>query len=89
MKTRVALVSSQSFGHSVTKYIEVADVAELAAEMNKAGARRVILYFRDRFGDGKTEGAEFPVSALSDTHFKWLLETPKEGMRGLYFDRRG
>lgn len=88
MKNRIALVSSQSFGRSVTKYIEVANVAELATELNNANAKRVILYWRDRFGDGHTEGQEFAVAALNDTHFQWLLVAPKDGMRGLFFDRR-
>ena len=83
MKKRIGLVSSQSFGRSATKYVEVADVAEL----QKLGAKRAILYFRDRFGDGQTEGAQFEVSALSGTHFEWLTTTPKDGMRGLFFER--
>lgn len=89
MKNRIALVSSQSFGRSVTKYVEVADIVELVAELNKASAKRVILYWRDRFGDGHTEGQEMAVTDLKDSHFRWLLETPKDGMRGLFFDRRG
>ena len=88
MKNRIALVSSQSFGRSVTKYVEAADAAELAAELANVQAKRVILYWRDRFGDGHTEGQEFAASALSDTHLQWLLVTPKDGMRGLFFDRR-
>lgn len=87
MKKRIGLVSSQSFGRSATKYVEVADVAELAAELKKLNAKRGILYFRDRFGDGQTEGKEFEISALNDTHFQWLTTTPKDGMRGLYFER--
>jgi hypothetical protein len=87
MKKRIGLVSSQSFGRSATKYVEVADVAELAAELQKLGALRAILYFRDRFGDGQTEGAQFEVAALSGTHFDWLTTTPKDGMRGLFFER--
>ena len=87
MKKRIGLVSSQSFGRSATKYVEVADVAELSAELQKLGAKRAILYFRDRFGDGQTEGKDFEVSALSDTHFQWLTTTPKDGMRGLFFER--
>jgi hypothetical protein len=87
MKKRIGLVSSQSFGRSATKYVEVADAAELSAELSKAGAKRAILYFRDRFGDGQTEGSEFPISALNETHFQWLTTTPKDGMRGLFFER--
>ena len=88
MKYRIGLVSSKSFGRSTTKYVEVADAAELAKELTAAEAKRAILYWRDRFGDGHTEGEEFLVAALSATHFAWLIETPKDGMRGLYFDRR-
>ena len=87
MKKRIGLVSSQSFGRSATKYVEVADVVELSAELKNLGAKRGILYFRDRFGDGQTEGAQFEVSTLSETHFQWLTSTPKDGMRGLFFER--
>ncbi len=88
MKKRIGLVSSQSFGRSATKYVEVADATELIAELNTAGAKRAILYWRDRFGDGHTEGEEFAVATLTATQFEWLLVAPKDGMRGLYFDRR-
>jgi len=89
MKNRIGLVSSKSFGRSVTKYVEVVDAAELAAELNRLTATRAILYWRDRFGDGHTEGEEFAVSALNDAHFQWLIVAPKDGMRGLFYDRRG
>lgn len=89
MKNRIGLVSSKSFGRSTTTYVEVADVAELVAALNKIEAKRAILYWRDRFGDGHTEGKEFTIAELNDTHFQWLITTPKDGMRGLYFDRRG
>lgn len=87
MKHRIGLVSSKGFGRSTTKYVEVADVSELAAELGKAGAKRAILYYRDRFGDGHTEGKEFSAASVGEAQFKWLLETPKDGMRGLYFDQ--
>jgi hypothetical protein len=89
MKYRIGLVSSKGFGRSTTTYVEVSDVAGLAAELKKAEAKRAILYWRDRFGDGQTEGTEFLVTELNDTHFQWLLATPKDGMRGLFYDRRG
>ena len=88
MKHRIGLVSSKGFGRSTTTYVEVADVSELAAELKKADAKRAILYWRDRFGDGQTEGAEFLVPELNDTHFKWLTTAQKDGMRGLFYDRR-
>jgi hypothetical protein len=89
MKTRIGLVSSQAFGRSKTVYVEVADVAELLAELQKAGAQRAVLFWRDRFGDGHTEGVPFPVSTLNDTHFQWAAAPAKDGMRGIFYDRRG
>jgi hypothetical protein len=88
MKHRIGLVSSKGFGRSTTTYVEVADVAGLAAELQQRGAQRLILYWRDRFGDGQTEGGEFAVSALNDTHFQWLCTAQKDGMRGLFHDRQ-
>jgi len=88
MKHRIGLVSSKSFGRSTTKYVEVANAAELAVALKNAGATHVILYWRDRFGDGQTEGLEFPISALSVAHFDWLIVPPKDGMRGLFYDCR-
>lgn len=84
MKHRIGLVSSKGFGRSTTKYVEVAGAQELIAEVQKAGGERAILYWRDRFGDGHTEGAEFPVASLNESHLQWLIETPKDGMRGLF-----
>lgn len=89
MKHRIGLVTSKGFGRSTTTYVEVADVGELAAELKKNEAKRAILYWRDRFGDGQTEGAEFPVGDLSEKHFQWLCAVQKDGMRGLFYDRRG
>lgn len=86
MKNRIALVSSKGFGRSTTTHVEVADLAELSAALQKTGAQRAILYWRDRFGDGHTEGQAFPIAALSDSHLKWLTEIPKDGMRGLFYD---
>ena len=89
MKTRIGLVSSQTFGRSKTTYVEVADTAALLAELKTAGAQRAILYWRDRFGDGHTEGEPFPVAALNDTHLKWVAAPEKDTMRALFYDRRG
>lgn len=88
MKTRIGLVSNQARGRSVTKFVEVADAKELAAELTKAGAKQAILYWRDRIGDGHSEGDPFAVSSLNDKHFAWAAEVPKDGMRGLFFDSK-
>ena len=89
MKTRIGLVSSQAFGRSKMAYVEVADTAELLAELKKAGAQRAILYWRDRFGDGHTEGEPFPVASLNDAHLKWVTTSEKDTTRALFYDRRG
>jgi hypothetical protein len=89
MKHRIGLVSSKGFGRSKTAYVEVANAAELAAELKKLNAARAILYWRDRFGDGQTEGQEFAVETLTDTQFQWLCAVQKDGMRGLFYDVRG
>ena len=89
MKTRIGLVSNQGrLGRSVTQFVEVADVKELGAELTKVGAKQAVLYWRDRIGDGHTEGAPFAVADLNDTHFKWAAEHPKDGMRGVFFDTK-
>ena len=89
MKTRIGLVSNQGrLGRSVTKFVEVDGAADLVAELTKAGAKQAVLYFRDRIGDGHTEGAPFAVSELNATHFTWASAHPKDGMRGIFFDTK-
>ena len=89
MKTRIGLVSNQGrLGRSTTHYVEVADAKELAAELGKLGAKQAVLYWRNRIGDGNTEGQPFAVAALTDAHFKWAAEVPKDGMRGIFFDTK-
>ena len=87
MKTRIGLVSNQGrLGRSATRYVEVADAKELAAELGKLGAKQAVLYWRDRIGDGHTEGEPFAIAALDAKHFAWAAEVPKDGMRGIFFD---
>lgn len=89
MKTRIGLVSNQGkLGRSITKYVEVADAKELAAELSKVGAKQAVLYWRDRIGDGHTEGNPFEVASLGDKEFKWAADVPKDGMRGIFFDTK-
>ena len=90
MKTRIGLVSNQGrLGRSVTKYVEVADAKELAAELATAGAKQAVLYWRNRIGDGHTEGQPFTIAEVTDKHFAWAAEVPKDGMRGIFFDIKG
>lgn len=84
MKTRIGLVTARLMGRSVTKFVEVANVEELGAAITKLGATRVVLYWRDRIGDGHVEGKPFAVSELTDKHFAWAADQPKDGMRGLF-----
>lgn len=89
MKTRIGLVSNQGkLGRSVTKFVEVAGTVELVEELTKAGAKQAVLYWRDRIGDGHTEGKPFLVTDLTIAQFKWAAETPKDGMRGIFFDTK-
>ena len=89
MKTRIGLVSNQGrLGRSVTKFVEVAGAKELVTELTAAGAKQAVLYWRDRIGDGHTEGTPFAVADLNETHFKWAADHPKDGMRGIFFDSK-
>ena len=89
MKTRIGLVSNQGrLGRSITHYVEVTDAKELAAELTKLNAKQAVLYFRDRIGDGHTEGNPFPVASVGDKEFKWAADVPKDGMRGIFFDTK-
>ena len=89
MKTRIGLVSNQGrLGRSITQYVEVADATELAAELTKLGAKQAVLYWRNRIGDGNTEGQPFAAATLNESHFKWAAEVPKDGMRGIFFDTK-
>ena len=89
MKTRIGLVIPQPLGRSKTTYVEVADAKELAAALTKAGAKRAALFWRDRMGDGHTEGEPFAVAEVTAKHFAWASEVPKDGMRGLVCDTKG
>ena len=90
MKTRIGLVIPQPLGRSKTTFVDVADAKELAAELAKVGAKRSALFWRDRLGDGHTEGEPFAVAEVSDKHFAWAAEHPKDGgMRGLVCDTKG
>jgi hypothetical protein len=89
MKTRIGLVLPQPLGRSKTTFVEVADAKELGAELAKAGAKRAALFWRDRTGDGHTEGEPFAVADVNDKHFAWAAAQPKEGgMRGLVCDTK-
>ncbi len=89
MKTRIGLVSNPTLGRSVTKFVEVADAKELAAALTKAGAKRAVLFWRDRIGDGHTDGQPFAIGELSETQFVWAAAPTKDGMRGIFFDTKG
>lgn len=84
MKTRIGLVTARLMGRSVTKFVEVADTAELAAALTKIGAKQAVLYWRDRIGDGHVEGKPFTIDKLTDKHFAWAADQTKDGMRGLF-----
>ena len=86
MKTRIGLVTTRPMGRSLTKFVEVADTKELATALTAIGATRAVLYWRDRIGDGHVEGEPFAIADLTDKHFAWAADHPKDGMRGLFCD---
>lgn len=86
MKHRILLVTNKSTTRSVTKGVDVADLNELSATLAKVGAVRVACYWRDRIGDGHTEGAPFPVADLNPKHFDWLITGPKDAARALFYE---
>ncbi len=87
MKHRIALVTSKSGAkHSTTTHVDVADLNELSAALAHLNAKRLACYWRDRIGDGHTEGAPFAVSELKPVHFQWLLQAPKDAPRALFYD---
>ncbi|HVU25470.1 MAG TPA: hypothetical protein VHE13_15185 [Opitutus sp.] len=88
MKKRIGLLTTQSFGRSLTHYVEVASVAELKAELEKLGARRIALHWRDRIGDGHTEGDIMPLESLTQAHLDWVTTAPKDNLRTIAYDRR-
>jgi len=88
MKKRIGLVTTKGMGRSTTTFVEVADLKDLGAELAKIGAKRVALFWRDRIGDGHTEGEPLAAADLKDTHFAWLTTQPKDGMRGLFCDTK-
>ena len=92
MKKRIGLFTPRAkikkgFSTTTTTYVEVEDVAELAAKLSGLGATRLGLLCRDRLGATSIEGKMFPASDLKSAHIDWLTEKPKEFQtRGLFYE---
>ena len=85
MSPRLSLTTSSSpSGYSVVP-VDVSDVHGLRRELEKAGARRWALYWRDALGDGHAEGKFRMLDELQQSDFEWLLERrPYEDRQVLY-----
>ncbi|MEY2880700.1 MAG: hypothetical protein RLZZ15_3080 [Verrucomicrobiota bacterium] len=83
MKTRIGIVTPQPAGRSKTSFVEAADAKDLVSELNRLGAKQVALFWRDRIGDGHTEGAPFAIKDLTEQHFAWVATPTKDGMRAV------
>ena len=79
-------MSTKPHGRSTTTFVEVATVAELKLELAKLGAKHVAQHWRDRFGDGHTEGGIFAPDELTDAHFAWVTSAPKDNTRSIFYD---
>lgn len=68
-------------------YVEVSNLAELAAKVAGLGAKEVGLLRRDRAGTTTLEGKMFPAGELAASHFEWLSAKGTEfETRGLFYD---
>jgi len=93
MKIRIGLFTpkktlTKKKGEStVATYVEVADLAELSAQLTKHGAKKAGLFWRDRLGEGHLEGKMFPASDLKAEHFTWLgAKAEASQTRGLFYE---
>jgi hypothetical protein len=89
MKKRIGLLATQPQGRSKTTFVEIDTVAELQAELAKLGAKQLALHWRDRYGDGHTEGAVFPLASLADSHIAWVTSAPTGNTRSIFYDPKG
>ena len=89
MKKRIGLLATQPHGRSTTTFVEIETLADLKAELSKLGAMQLALHWRDRFGDGHTEGAIFKIADLADSHIAWVTSAPTGNTRSIFYDARG
>lgn len=89
MKKRIGLMTTKPHGRSATTFVEVSTAAELKAELAKLGAKRVAQHWRDRFGDGHTEGGVLPLADLSAANLDWVTNPPRGNTRSIFYDTRG
>ncbi len=89
MKKRIGLLATQPQGRSTTTFVEIETLADLKAELGKLGAKQLALHWRDRYGDGHTEGAVFPVASLADSHIAWVMSAPTGNTRSIFYDPKG
>ncbi len=89
MKKRIGLLATQPQGRSTTTFVEIETLAELKAELAKLGAKQLALHWRDRYGDGHTEGAIFQAADLADSHITWVTTPPTGNTRSIFYDAKG
>jgi len=82
-------MTTKPHGRSTTTFVEIATLAELKSELAKLGAKRVAQHWRDRFGDGHTEGSVFALDELTNAHIEWVTTPPKGNTRSFFYDTRG
>ena len=89
MKKRTGLLATQPQGRSTTTFVDIATLAELKAELTKLGAKQLALHWRDRYGDGHTEGTTFKIADLAESHIEWVGAAPKGNTRAIFYSPKG
>lgn len=87
MGLRVSLTTFHPTGRAVSP-VEVEDVDGLRRELERLGAKRWALYWRDALDDGHVEGVFKMLDDLRQADFDWLLEKRTDEQRQIAFDTK-
>ena len=88
MGHRITLTTSSSPTGYAVKWVDVNDVEGLRRELERVGAKRWALYWRDALDDGHVEGKFKLLDELEPTHFEWLLEKHVDVNRQVLYDTK-
>ncbi len=64
------------------------NVEQLREELQKLGAKRFALYWRDALGDGHVEGSFRQLDELSVADFEWVTDRIELQRRTIAYDTR-
>jgi hypothetical protein len=88
MRRRISLETATSPTSWSSKPVDVENVEQLREELQKLGAKRFALYWRDALGDGHVEGSFRQLDELSVGDFEWVTDRIELQRRAIAYDTR-